>query len=530
MADPKPRIVFNEFNIGEKQQIMRKSLIISKEDLEKQQTEANLSSPYKLHKRSKSKADLIDCEASSHAEARKRKKKYFSNLNEGYNSQITLAISQTLGKDNGIGSVEDFYDLLEINEEGREQLRKLNTEEFPKEGEFVGTPTAPKLASFSQLLLCLTSPETNIEVQKIFIITFTSITTPEMVLGALLTRYFAEVDPNSNIKTKEQLKQIRDRMIRILSSWLNTGMHLSEKVLVAVKKFSEILNALPDSALKAIIISKAVQQVQNGSSLHLTSKAAPPSILPSTPEDTWKILDIDHVELARQITLVHSKIFLSIGPSELLTVIWSAKKTGGSPNIQKLTKHFDMFSRYVMLLILNGESPKERAKIFEYFVDTAITLKEINNFNGVFAIMYGLTHASIQRLDKTLKYVNKSMKRSKKKIYDDLVSLCDFHNDFVNYREVIKEAIEPCIPFIGCFQKDLVYVQEKYPNQINGLHNFEKFKSCVDLIKLLERFQNERYPFTKNKTIKKLITDFPEIPETIEMMKISASIEKKDKK
>lgn len=422
-----------------------------------------------------------------------------------------------------------FYTILEIPEDMKEELTKLNTAKFIDTNEFRGDKNSPQAASFNQLILFLTSPDAaNIEFQKIFLITFPSFATAPKVLAAILTRYYAEVkevNPESNIKDQTELKQVKDRIIRILSTWLKIAPYqFTDDMLHAIEEFIKYLNADKNYELQARILTSAVEHFKAS----IAKKTAPKEIMKVT-KSSKTILDIDAKVLAEQITLLHSEIYRRIGPTELLTAIWGQKKGGGSKNVDELTQHFDKFSRYIQLTIIQGNDAKTRAKTFQQWVETAIAFREINNFHGVFAVICGLTHRSVQRLKDTLKIAMKSMSRSMKKSYEELIDLCDLQNDFHNYRPSIASAVEPCIPFIGCLQRDLIYVQEAYPNKIDGLINFQKCTACISLIRQVERFQNEPFKFTPNEEIQYLIAEssFPELPDTAGMMKLSIEKEKK---
>lgn len=430
-----------------------------------------------------------------------------------------------------------FYTILEIPEDMKEELSKLNTAKFLDPDEFKvekkddskDEKLYPYAASFNQLILFLTSPDAaNIEYQKIFLITFPSFATTSKVLAAIFTRFFAEVkddNPESNIRDRSQLKQVRDRIIRILSTWLKIAPYqFTDDMVHAIDEFIKYLNADPSFDLQAKILTNAVVQFKEAQ-----SKKSAQNEIQKVTQSSKSILDISTKDLAEQVTLLYISIYKNIGPTELLTTIWGQKKGGGSKNVDKLTQHFDKFSRYVQLTIIQGNDAKTRAKIFQQWVETAIAFKGMNNYHGVFAVICGLMHRSVQRLKDTLKIAMKSMSRSMKKSYEELIELCDLKNDFHNYRPVIRTAVEPCIPFIGCLQRDIIYVQEDYQNMIDGLINFQKCIACVSLIGKVEKFQNGLYNFTYNEEIQYLISEssFPELPDTAGMMKLSIEKEKK---
>ncbi|KAH0788504.1 RasGEF domain containing protein [Histomonas meleagridis] len=426
-----------------------------------------------------------------------------------------------------------FYNILDIHGETQDELERLNTAVFMEKSEYIGDSTQPQAASFNQLILFLTSPDSpNIEFQKMFLMTFSSFSTPPKLLAALLTRYYCDITvPESNIKSEEELKQVRVRVVRILSSWSKMSpSQFTDDMIHALHEFLKVIENDPNCKMQVNVLSSSLDGLRGKEikTVRKTSVAAPQPIIGDELPKT--ILDVDPVELARQASILHNAIFCRIGSLELLTMIWGTKK-GGSQNVDELTEHFDMFSRYVQLTVIQGEDVKERAKVFKHWVETAIAFREMNNFHGVFTVVCALTHRSVLRMKETVKASLKLLARPMKKQYEQLVELCMFQNDFHNYREVLEHvhSNEPCVPFIGSLQRDLIYVQNSYPNKIEGLTNVQKCQACVSLLKLVERFQNLRYQFQEVKEIQELITTFPELPDTTEMMKLSMEKEPKKK-
>ncbi|OHT15169.1 RasGEF domain containing protein [Tritrichomonas foetus] len=442
---------------------------------------------------------------------------------------VNLPLSQL----NPEATLVHLFNVLNLPEEVRESLKNLNNTPFPKDNEWIWNDdkSGPSSASFNQLILFLTQPDTvNIEFQKQFLMLFPSFATPSQVLAAIFQRFFADLtDPYCNIPSQKKFKNVRDRIIRILSTWMKlTSYQFTDQMLIAITDFTNYIKEDKNLTLQSQILNASVERVKGKrDNVEYTYKSEPPApILPNLLEDKWTILNISPIEIARQVTLHHSEIFRNIGVMELLSAIWGQRKGGGSENVDSLTKHFDLFSRYVQFSIVNGKNPSTRAKIFQWWVEVAIAFREMNNFHGVYAVICGITHRSVERMTDTMKQALKMTKKLKRQ-FEELKELCDFSRDYANYRPVIAAAIEPCIPFIGCFQKDLIYVQEGFPNNINGLTNFKKCAACISLIKQIERFQNERYSFIPNKKILELITSIPEPPDTVGIMKLSMAKEKK---
>ena len=445
-----------------------------------------------------------------------------------------------IGQDGIDDRLREIYNILGTTEEKKRELTGMNTIAYRDPSEFLpdeANPTAPEAASFRQLILWLCDMISNTLDQSDFILTFPSFETPQNVLAALFTRFYADRwAEGSNISSKD-FKVVQDRIIRWLSSWMKIGTvyQWQEKGMKdAIKQFVLYLGMDGKrSEVRKLVIEGSFQKLEGTDSnrvIYSDGEAPKPLIPKGTPEH-WTIGDVKSLEIARQITLYHMGIFRAIVPTELFAAIWNETKGVGAPHINELTKHFDRFSRLVQLEILEKPSAKERAKEFWHWVEVAEELRKMQNFHGMFSVVCGLTHRSVSRLPETMKLVGKAGKKEKK-VLAYLTDLCDFSEDYAKYREMYKNVTDEyaCIPFIGCLQKDLIYVQEGFPNRIKGLINFKKSRECVRLLSFVSQRQMRRYNFVEIEKIKELCVDFPEPPDTTELMKLSTEKEKKKEK
>lgn len=439
--------------------------------------------------------------------------------------------------------IYEVYINLDISQDFIDELYTLNTIKFKDPAEWRPNPDDPNMpvaASYRQLILCLTSPDlANVDFQKKFLITYLPFLTPPQVLAALFTRYYADITmPNSNITSPKELKQVRVRIIRIMATWLKLAAYqFTDAMFSTILSFAEILayddSAVSNKQLPQILIAAIEQAKGFQSKKYYRAVEYPPIILPSTPPETWEITDIDPEEVARQVTLIHSDVFRKMGSMELLTAIWGTKKGGGAPNLDWLTRQFDIFSTYIEITILNGETPKERAATFQYWAKVGIHFHKMQNFHGLFAVMCALTHRVITRMPDTYKLALKFKDKKMKKKYQAIYQICELSGDYQAYRPALKAATGPCVPFLGCFQRDFIYVQEGFPNTVDGLINFKKSLECERIISEINQYQNEWYPFQKHKAIANLILTINERYQMLDLaslMRLSMAKEASKKK
>lgn len=415
---------------------------------------------------------------------------------------------------------------LDIPESERERLHSLNFEKEnpeqliikPPEGK--GTEPVVDKASYTQLLLYLTSGSAaNLNFQKVFLTTLVSFAQPVDVLAALYVRAFSQTI------SKLTADPVLPRILHIIKNWASLSTYqFSEKMIESLHVFYKIMKE--NNASKNIHqIFEGIFSILNGqSNLEKKSKVVSPSPIPLRDQPLKEIFQIPHLELARQLTLIHSDIFLQIKPLELLTAIWGTKKGCDAEHINQLSSHFDLVSRYVSQTVIENQDAHERGRHHKYWVDVAQDLYEMRNYHGVFAIIMGLIHTSVTRMPQTTKFAQRT-NTIRKNYFKNLVHFCDFSNDYENYRKELLQAYEPCIPFIACFQRDLIYVQEKFPNTIDGLINFQKSNNCYYFLQKTQKFQNEVYPFIRVEEIQNFFLDIPQPLDAIELMKLSQKLE-----
>eukprot|EP01106_Pelomyxa_sp_JSP_P008453 TRINITY_DN2377_c0_g2_i5.p1 TRINITY_DN2377_c0_g2~~TRINITY_DN2377_c0_g2_i5.p1 ORF type:complete len:116 (-),score=20.75 TRINITY_DN2377_c0_g2_i5:138-485(-) len=78
---------------------------------------------------------------------------------------------------------------------------------------------------------------------------------------------------------------------------------------------------------------------------------------------------------------------------------------------------------------------------------------------------------------------------------------------FAGYREALRLAVPPSIPYIGVNLGDLTFIEEGNPDTIEGgLVNFAKFKMVATAIMELRQFQLQPYNLTRIEPIQQFIS------------------------
>lgn len=195
-------------------------------------------------------------------------------------------------------------------------------------------------------------------------------------------------------------------------------------------------------------------------------------------------------DLASQITLLDLDVFKRIPTEELSSCEWTKKdKAIKCPNICAFTRRFNNISFWVVQEILNGITPKDRAEIVSHFIKVAKKLHELNNLHSLFAIVSAMRSASVYRMNKTWDNVSKKDKQN----LDRLAALFSEENNWINLRQYLETLKLPCIPYLGLFLTDLVYIDLAFPNKTKGLEPEQRQTKMNNILRILSNYQSSDY-------------------------------------
>src|SRR3989338_4751682 len=134
-----------------------------------------------------------------------------------------------------------------------------------------------------------------------------------------------------------------------------------------------------------------------------------------------------------------------------------------------------------------ASSVKQRSSLVKYFISVAKKCtKKLNNFNTMLEITAGLNMAPVRRLKKTwLAIPSKSTVD-----LEELERLMDHRQNYKTYRETIKNAPRPCLPYFGIFLRDITFIDVgNEPLLPNGFVNFDRMSLISTLVQDFQSFQ-----------------------------------------
>ncbi|KYQ91711.1 Ras guanine nucleotide exchange factor Q [Tieghemostelium lacteum] len=233
---------------------------------------------------------------------------------------------------------------------------------------------------------------------------------------------------------------------------------------------------------------------------HLEKDTYPEPIIPKSP--TFTLLEVNPVEVARQLTLIEFNYFSKITPKDLSNQAWSKPDAKDKvPNLIALINRSNRVSYWVASEIISYNI-KQRVSTLKRFIVIAEILKKLNNWNTFMSVMMGLCLGSIQRLKKTWE----ALPKAEFETFQQLLTFTSERQNYAAYRRALLSCNYPCLPFIAIYLKDLTFNEENPDFLENGHINFEKMRMIAKVLMEIDRYQSVPYHLKKIDSIEKLLT------------------------
>ncbi|KAJ9102361.1 hypothetical protein QFC21_002761 [Naganishia friedmannii] len=168
-----------------------------------------------------------------------------------------------------------------------------------------------------------------------------------------------------------------------------------------------------------------------------------------------QVTDLNALELARQLTLMESKLFCDIKPEQLLEV--GQKK---SDSLTAASTVSNQITGWVAESILGEQDLRKRTSLLKYFIKVANRCLDLSNFSTLFAILAGLNSSTILRLKRTWD----GLPAKYKQIMDTLRHIIEHTKNHSNYRNRLRSIEPPALPFLGLILTDITFTKEGNPN------------------------------------------------------------------
>jgi len=255
----------------------------------------------------------------------------------------------------------------------------------------------------------------------------------------------------------------------------------------------------------------------------LSSKSSQHSaITPSAgPCQESKFVDWNITAVAEQFVLIEFSLFKAVDLKEISNVAWKSeqpRKT--SPNVINMINRFNTVSQWAATEVVMAQSPKQRVIIIEKLIALTQKCLELRNYNSVMEIIAGLNSGSVQRMKKTWEAVAHTS-RETFKAHNYLV---DCVHNYKTYRDHLRRAASPCLPYFGIFLRDLTILDLGNPNKIGENINFEKIYMTSRILNEIQKFQSKPYLFDEDEVLQPVLRRLLAMPEEM-LYKHSQTIE-----
>lgn len=239
------------------------------------------------------------------------------------------------------------------------------------------------------------------------------------------------------------------------------------------------------------------------------ARLEPTDSLPMDKERYHAFMEIPDDDIAEEMTRIDWIMFSSIRVRDFVRhVSLSAsqkEKCKSLRNVNRMINHFNHIAQWVANLILLRDKPKHRALMLEKFMNIALKLRQLNNYNGLSAVLAGINGTAVHRLSQTRALVPADIQKR----FARTVILMGTQKSHFAYRLAWENSPLPRIPFIPLHLRDLVSAEEGSMTFVgpNGDRvNWKKFEVLGEVLLPLMKSQGTAYTnLTANDTIFQLI-------------------------
>jgi hypothetical protein len=237
----------------------------------------------------------------------------------------------------------------------------------------------------------------------------------------------------------------------------------------------------------------------------------PKSTLPLTKFRYHIFLDIPDDDLADEITRIDWVMFSSIRLRDLVRHVSlpleQKEKCKSLANVNRMINHFNHIAKWVANMILMRDKAKHRAIVLEKFMSIALKLRQLNNYNGLAAVLAGINGSAIHRLAQTRALVPENVQKR----FARLVILMGTQKSHFAYRLAWENSSLPRIPFIPLHRRDLVSAEEGSRTFVGAKSeriNWKKFEVLAEVILPIMKSQVVPYPnLVKHEIARELILE-----------------------
>jgi len=329
-------------------------------------------------------------------------------------------------------------------------------------------------------------------------------------------------------------RKYRDTLLRKLKTEVDkerllrqSATDLSTKIKTLTQaEISPVENSLPKSTSNhgdgedSVASSGKVLRLRSTSTMNLRrgsmmssgvqANAGRLSIVPSMAGQGL-IVYSDLESLAKQLSYLEYEIFSRINMKEMFHKAF--EKRDKSPYLSGSIDRTNAVTAWVMTDILRTRDLRTRSIAISRWIDLASQLRSINNFAGVIEIVMALQNSCISRMKLTWRDVPTKQMET----FHEMCELANPENNYAHYRNVLKDAPVPLLPYLACFLRDLTYLEEMPNHVVNTdgkkIVNWSKMRQLGGIFQFLLKAQEFPYSIEPNWALIPLLRDVQVVDE-----------------
>ncbi|KAG9124185.1 hypothetical protein FRC07_012512 [Ceratobasidium sp. 392] len=393
-------------------------------------------------------------------------------------------------------------------------------------------------ATLDVLVEKMTPPDRSPEPQlsATFYLTFRLFTNPLELVQVLHRRWDLQPPPGSSFTEDEyrawslkKLEPVRLRVYNFIKTWLDSHWQANTDIVAlgplnefvsltaaempphAVQRIVDLLTQREPGAYAAAQDGNApmlaaparpamMDRVRSADRMRAKPHSAPTPVLSKSLFASLKagafggvnVVDFDALELARQFTIMESKLFCRILPEEILDVGLPSSAGERGNSIRAMSTLSTAITGWVTETILDEHDTKKRTGLLKFFIKIADQCYELNNFSTLRSILAALDSSTISRLYKT--WMGLSTKNKQK--LENLRKLTDHTRNHHEYRTRLRSVHGHAVPFLGLYLTDVTFCREGNSDKrispydsSRTLLNFDKYRRLAAIADDVKRFQ-----------------------------------------
>lgn len=411
-----------------------------------------------------------------------------------------------------LDDVTNVWDEEKLDKDKNLYLRNTMEEE--------DSPYNVRLATLNQLIALLTEEKPKMgrvqadDFTASFFGTCLCFSTHQLVFHKLVERFEIPEEVQMTA-TRAYCLSIQKAVLGTLRYWfVNFSAQIELQLKNDMLAFSlRVQQETKESELKisARFLEKSIVKMMETGALFSNREERPTWPEPIAPPNMWSpieehsILDVDPLEVARQLCIMDYRLYSKMEELEVLRRSWVTPSKSKGCHLLALISLFNTTASRFGQLVLSQSGLAARVAAISFVVRVMEYLDELNNFCSLMALLSAFDWSPVHRLQHTFDSLNPRQTQQLRAWHTLFIN----SNSYRNYRTRYGTVKPPAIPFAGIHLSDLTGAHDGNPDEINGLINFSKFRLIHQMTQQFLRHQKTPYPYRPLPIVQQLMEAIP---------------------